>query len=587
LRLCPDPWQVYVGMGQTLLDQGLYAQARESLTKALDISPERLQAAIPLVMCLLKLGEHALSKQWWQRISDSNDPVLMTDLADVIWQFNYWRDGVGLLEKANQLRPGASTLFNLANAHERGWQLDQALIYCHELRQLKVEENRLLALEASLYNRQGNIEAALQCYRELYRRQGPESDFISSIAFCSLYSDQLTAKAVADLHRELVKSWETNTVPVRFSNRRDPSKKLKIGYVTADLHYQHPVDIFMRPVFAAHDKQQFETTIYYSGHSYDANTLLAKQSVQHWIAVAGWSNERLKARILDDAIDVLVDLSGHSANHRLRMFATRAAPVQISMLGYPHSTGLTQMDYLVGDQVLCPPQYRHLCSEKILAVSNAVFAFPREDVWGPVDIKKARERTAVVFGSFNNIPKLTEATIALWAALLREVSDAKMLLKAPSFQDEGTVKRYQDLFAKYGVASERIEFRGPTGLALMMQEYNDVDIALDPVPYNGGTTTYQGLWMGVPTVTLAGENFCQRMGASILTHSGLSELVAKDANEYVAIAARLANERHTLLRLKNDLRGLMSTAPSTDSVKFTRDLESGFRLAWQRWCQSV
>jgi predicted O-linked N-acetylglucosamine transferase (SPINDLY family) len=287
--------------------------------------------------------------------------------------------------------------------------------------------------------------------------------------------------------------------------------------VTADFHHQHPVNIFMQPILPRLDPAQLQLTVYFTGGSYDDQTRLAQKRVAHWVECSTLSDAQLAQRIARDQIDVLVDLAGHTSLNRMAMFAQRAAPVQMSYLGYPGSTGVPHIDWLLADEVVAPKGSEALFSEKLIRLPGTLFCYHPEVDYHFPEYGQAQQTRTLTFGSFNNAPKLTPRTIALWARVLQAVPDSRLVLKAPSFKDAGAVASFQRRFASHGIDTSRLEFRGPVGLSDMMAEYADIDIALDPVPYNGGTTTLQALWMGVPVVVLAGSHFVSLMGASFMT----------------------------------------------------------------------
>jgi predicted O-linked N-acetylglucosamine transferase (SPINDLY family) len=238
------------------------------------------------------------------------------------------------------------------------------------------------------------------------------------------------------------------------------------------------------------------------------------------------------------------------------------------------------IDWLVADAVVAPKGSEGLFSEKLARLPNSVFCFAPEADYPYPSYTQAHANRPLTFGSFNNVPKLTPHTVKLWAAVLHEVPDSRLLLKAPSFKDEGAVAAFAQRFEAEGITRDRIEFRGPVGLTDMMAEYADVDIALDPVPYNGGTTTLQALWMGVPVVVKAGDNFVSRMGASFMHAAGLPEWVAKSDADYVRIAATMAKDRKALLTLKQGLRERLEALPAWDVDQYTRDFEKALRKMW-------
>jgi predicted O-linked N-acetylglucosamine transferase (SPINDLY family) len=398
----------------------------------------------------------------------------------------------------------------------------------------------------------------------------------------SLYTDKLSAQAVADLHRDLfVKMGEGARTRESFVRAPLAGRRLRVGVVSADFHHQHPVNIFMQPVLRELDRSKFELFMYFTGVSHDEQTLLARSRVEHWVESSSLNSVQLAKRIDADQIDLLFDMAGHTGQQRMEMFAKRAAPVQMTYLGYPGSTGVPNMDWILGDAVVTPKGCESLYSEQVWRLPGTVFCYAPEEHYPSPAFKAADAKRTLTFGSFNNVPKLTPRTLKLWARVLEAVPDSRMVLKAPSFGDEGAVRLFSERLRALGVDLKRIEFRGPVGLTDMMAEYADIDIALDPVPYNGGTTSLQAMWMGVPVVTHMGGHFVSRMGASFMTAAGLSEWVAKDDDHYVAIAQKMASDRKGLLELKKGLRKRQTALPAWDVVAHTRALEE----AWLASCK--
>jgi len=267
------------------------------------------------------------------------------------------------------------------------------------------------------------------------------------------------------------------------------------------------------------------------------------------------------------------------------MLARRVAPVQATFLGYPGSTGVPHIDWLVADPVVAPQGSESLFTEQVLRLPHTVFCYaPEVDYAYPV-YGEAHLKRPLTFGSFNNVPKLTPHTVKLWSMVLRALPDARLLLKAPSFKDDSAIRVFRERFEREGVSGQRIEFRGPVGLTDMMAEYADVDIALDTVPYNGGTTTLQAMWMGVPVLVKAGNNFVSRMGASFMAAAGLTDWVAATDAEYVEMAVRMAADRQALLDLKVGLRKRLLSLPAWDIDQYTRDFEGALRQMWVMHCE--
>lgn len=554
-----------------------------ALAGLLDVRPVRYGSMLYLGEALLQIGNPAAAERAFSRASLSPNPDFLMLLAERTHAQNYWREAIALLHKALALRPDSVPAWlQLARIQSEVYLLADCRQSLERLRTLAPGNAEAALLEASLRGRMGDARANLDALLTEYESRGdPLSRLASSVAMASLYQDDLAPAEVAALHRRMCAPIEA-AFPANsaFPSRPDanPSHRLRIGYVTGDLHRQHPVNLFLLPVLLRQDHARFEIHVYHTGRMFDAYTRQARASADHWVEAAALDDTALRRLIVADSVDVLVDLAGHTSSHRLGLFAMRAAPVQATFLGYPHSTGLAGIDWIVGDATVSPAEHAHLFSEGIAQLPDSVFC------WAPLEeypLPPPRPVAApVVFGSFNNAMKLSPRTVALWARILLAVPDSLLLLKAPSLRDMTVQARFAGLFAEQGVATERLLFRGPSGLDEMMREYGDVDIALDPTPYNGGTTTLQALWMGVPVVTLQGGNFVSRMGASFLDTLGNPSWIARDEAGYVAIASNLAYQCGRLREGRAALRQRMAASPLCGIEAYTRNLENLFERMW-------
>ncbi len=571
-------------LGVWRLNAGDAEGAVTALARMVDVRPLRHGSMMYLGEALLRVGNIAAAEKAFSRASLSANPDFLLNLSARVYAHNYWQEAIAVLNKALALRPRhVPTWLALARIQSEVYALADCRASLERLQALAPAHPEAALLAAGLHGRMGDARAHLAALQAAYACGDPLSRLASSVAMTALYHDELPPADVAALHRRLCAPIEA-AVPEKtdFPNTRSTVRRLRIGYVTGDLHRQHPVNLFMLPVLLRHDHRRFDIAIYHTGHMHDAYTRQAKSSADRWCEAAALDDAALQQAILADEVDILVDLAGHTASHRLGLFALRAAPVQVTFLGYPHSTGLSRIDWLIGDATVSPGEHAGLFSEGIAQLPDCVFC------WAPVeDYPLPRPRPAdapVVFGSFNNAMKLSPRTIALWAQVLHAVPGSRLQLKAPSLQDTGVQARFVERFAAHGIAPERLSLHGPSGLAEMMQAYGEVDIALDPTPYNGGTTTLQALWMGVPVLSLAGGNFVSRMGASVLNTLGHPEWVASDAAGYVAAAVRLAAECQDLRTRRAGLRARMAASPLCDIDTWVVQLEALYERMWAVYC---
>lgn len=589
LQQAPNTWVIHYNLAQTRFDHADYSHAAEQYELAIAAAPALLDAQIGLGAACMHLQQVERAKQCFENVSKSNDVVILSNLARIIWEYKFFPEAIAVLEKMVTLRPDLyDTHLNLAKAYSQNWNLSKASKCLQKTLAIKADCQEARDLLANIYVKQGRCDDSVALYEQQVERDDMLSPAVSSLLFTILYSSQVTALQKATKHFQLMQKWTdklaANTI---FKNSLAPRKRIKIGYISADFRDQHPVGLFLQPVLRAHNKANFEIYAYYNTRTYDDSTYAIKALVDHWYDVAEWTDERLKLQIMADQIDILVDLAGHTAKNRLRLFARRAAPVQLSWLGYPHSTGLPTMDYYIADPIVCPKEHDNLFAEKVMRLpDHCVFCYPPDDLYGPVDTATPQQRDAIVLGSFNNLTKVNQTTLALWADVLKAIPDVHLKLKTPSFTDMTCVRQVRDYFTHKGVHSNRLILTGPSSLADMMREYRQVDIALDPVPYNGGTTSMQALWMGVPVVTLCGNNLCGRMGASMLHHLGLADWVAKTQEEYIAIITKMTRDRPKLLSLKASLRRRMLASPLCDINGYTLELEQIYQQIWQHYCES-
>lgn len=581
------PGETLHWLGVWRLNAGDAQGAITALSGLVDLRPVRYGSMMYLGEALLRTGNVPAAEKAFTRASLSPNPDFLLALSSRVYASNYWQEAIGVLQKALALKPDSVPILQVkAKIHWEVYELSKAQECCRRILALAPDNQDALYMLAALPGRMGDAKGHLEAVQAHYAAGGdPLSRLASSIAMASLYHDGLSPAEVSDLHRRLCAPIEA-AVPQKtdFSNARSAGRRLRIGYVSGDFHRQHPVNIFMLPVLLRHDRDRFEVCVYHTGSMHDEYTRKAKDCADRWLEAAALYDNALQQAVVADGIDILIDLAGHTSTHRLGVFAMRAAPVQATFLGYPHSTGLSSIDWLIGDATVSPAGHAHLFSEGLAQLPDSVFCWASMDDY-PLPPARARD-APVVFGSFNNAMKLSPRTVALWAQVLKAVPGSQLLLKAPSLRDEAVRARFASLFSRQGIDNERLIFRGPSGLADMMQEYGDLDIALDPMPYNGGTTTLQALWMGVPVVTLAGGNFVGRMGASFLRALGEPGWVAKDDADYVAKAAALTGKLNTIRGQRPALRKKMAQSTLCDIDPYVRHLEALYRRMWAVYCTS-
>jgi predicted O-linked N-acetylglucosamine transferase (SPINDLY family) len=349
------------------------------------------------------------------------------------------------------------------------------------------------------------------------------------------------------------------------------------------------VAFFFEPLLMAHDRSAVEIFCYSDAVRPDDVTARLQRHADHWRDVAGQSDEQFIAQVRADRIDILVDLAGHTAGNRLRAFAARPAPVQVTYLGYPNTTGVPAVDYRFTDALADPPgEADTLYTEKLIRLPRCAWCYRPPDPSPHHNPLPAQESGAVTFGSFNMPAKLSEETLDLWSQLLAAVPNSKLMLKFAALSEQSMRDHFARLFAARGVAESRLILRGrDEAVKHHLRSYHEIDIALDTFPYHGTTTTCDALWMGVPVVTLIGNAHVSRVGASLLNAVGLDDLVTTTREQFIATAAALAGDLPRLAKLRSTLRGVMQKSPLMDAAGLAREIERSYREIWQQSVRRV
>lgn len=414
----------------------------------------------------------------------------------------------------------------------------------------------------------------------------PSESLYQTLLFGTHYQPELTVAEIAARHRDFGRRFESplKTNWQSHTNFPDPERPLRVGFVSADLRH-HPVGFFMADLLANLKVTCLELFAYSNGGVHDDITARIKPLFASWQECQEMSDEALAGQIRSDEIDILVDLSGHTKGNRLLVFARKPAPVQVTYLGYFDTTGLEAMDYILGNCWLLPKEEEGLYSEKPWHLPNAHFCFSPPDL--PVEVGPLPAELAgyITFGCFNRIDKVNALVVFAWAQLMQAVPGSRLYLKSKALGDSAVAEHYKKRFLEQGIGEERLLFEGESGFREYLQSYNHVDIALDSFPYNGGTTTVQALWMGVPTLCLHGDRYAAHMGESIMHAMDMPEWVANDVDDFVAKGTAFAADLNALALLRIGLRPRLLASPICDAPGFARNLEAAFRGMWRAWCE--
>ncbi len=434
---------------------------------------------------------------------------------------------------------------------------------------------------AGLLQKSGNIAEAENYYLKAHKLGQPWA--YSNYLLMLNYSNHLSPEESLLKHQKWEKDyWKRHSGKPYTHKKRNFSPKLKIGYVSGDFK-THSVAYFFEPLLSAHNKSKVEVFCYYNHSLEDSTTERLKGLSDHWRNIEAQSDQAAANLIRKDGIDILVDLSGHSAYNRLGVFARKPAPVQITWLGYPNSTGLSTMDFRIVDEVTDPIENGlKACSERILRLDQGFLCYQGPEFNYSTTVPSV-SKGYITFGSFNNLSKLNDDLIKAWVSILQRVPKSKLFLKSQQFSFPEVRDQFIHKFIKEGVDSSRLILQAHTATTEEhLNLYKEIDIALDTFPYNGTTTSCEALWMGVPVITLLGDRHVSRVSASILKHSQLEKFIATDVKTYIDLAVSLADNKDELSHLRSNLREKLKQAPITDKMQFARNIENAFKQAVAR-----
>ena len=552
LRLKPDLAEVHNNRGNTLRGMGRPEEALAAFDTALRLKPDLAEVHNNRGNTLQEMGrpEGALA---------AFDAALRVkpDLAEIhnnrgnaLRDLGRLDDALAAYDTALQLKPDfAEAYATRGNLFLSLMRLDEAMIDYDVALSLKPDfaeayTSKLMALHYVAFDARGAIAAAARAFGASVNRVG---------------------------------------APLAFANAPIPDRRLRIGYVSGDLR-RHPVGYFLQSILRNHASGAVEVFCYSNTRREDDLTASFQSQADHWRPLNGLADEAATAVIRADAIDILVDLSGHTARNRLALFARRPAPVQVSWLGYFGTTGIAAMDYVLADRFVVPPGEDDAFTEQVWRMPGSYLCFMPPDI--DVPVRPRDMQGPVTFGSFNNLAKLSPHTVSLWARVMQSVPASRLFLKTKQLADAAVCQAVRERFAGHGIEADRLVLEGPSPRADLLAAYNRVDIALDPYPYGGGTTTAEALWMGAPVVTLRGGTWTGRVSESILSTVGLSDLVAGSQEAYVDLAAKLAADQDRRTALHATLRSRLAESPFCDGASFTRQLEDAYRDMWKGWCDA-
>jgi len=539
----------HFGRGLMLASKGQYRKALKCFDKVLSIVPTHLDALNSRADCLALLGDHA--------------------------------HAIASYDKLLAARPGdLRARGNRAGALKSIGRLAEAVADYSTVLQVAPDYTEALFNRGNAYIDLGRPKDAIRDLRNALSLRPNDTDIHTSLIFALNFDIDATTESL-QAERAKWASRLTHSASTTYPNDPTPERRLRVGYVSS--HFRHQAATYaFGGVIVHHDPARFEVVCYSDTAAEDDLSSRLRNRADKWRRTIDLSDDRLAQLVREDQIDILVDLVGHMKGNRLRVFALKPAPIQITAWGEPTGTGLQAIDYLFADPVLVPVSERAFLAEQVADLPCFLGFWSPEALPEPGRLP-AIERGYVTFGSFNRLAKTSEPVLRLWSAILRAVPGSRLVLKDRLIAQQATA--VMGVLAEEGISAERVALLEQVDRAAHFAAYGDIDIALDPFPHGGGMTTLESLWMGVPAVTAPGGTISSRLAAAILTAAGLTDFIATDRQHYVQLAANKASELGALAQLRSTLRHRVANSEFGDAARYARAVEQHYRSMWQEWCR--
>lgn len=556
LQQHPRSWELLEGLAEVLAGQHKFDQAVYYSERAIELMP--------------------------------GNPVLRHNLGARLAVGGRVEEAVAQLREAIRLEPRYTTAYlTLLKVYWKARKLTEGIELAEVACRLFPQEPECVFAKCGFLSTIGRCDDFVRELRALRARIGPSYNLQNQFILPANYAGSLSPEELFEEHVAIGRMVEQlqPADPRPFANDPDPERPLRVGYVSQDFRNRSAAH-FIEPIFANHDREKFIIHAYSNTSSSDGMTAKLKAYTKVWAEVGGVADHPMADMIRRDQVDILVDLTGWTGGNRVTVMSRHPAPVRVTYLGYANTTGIPSVQYRMVDSLTDPPGAERLATEKLVRLDPCFLCYaPPEhapDVAPPPAETTGRPLT---FGSFNTQSKLSPQTFDAWARVLKEVPGSRLLLKNMALSDAGVRAWTVQQIASRGVDAARIECRGETKSPdEHLGMYREVDVALDTFPYNGTTTTAEANWMGVPVVTVEGRSHVSRVGVSLLHATGMSDLIGKDVDEYVAIAAALAGNAARRRELRERLRERVRTSALCDARAFVTRLEAAYRQMWRGWC---
>ncbi len=574
----------YNSLGVAVQAQGQLDEAVGAYRNALALKPDYTEALFNLGVALKALGHLDEAAECYRKALTLNPDSATAEynLGNVLVAQERLDEAVEHYRKALALKPDfADAYFTLGNAFKKQGRLGEAIKSYQQATTLNPNHAEAYSNLGNALQSQGRMGEAIDCFRKALLILPDSSKIYDMLLFTLNFTGSSTPAGLLEIARhygQLV-SRAAGTAYSSWQCDRHP-QRLRIGLVSGDLN-NHPVGYFLESILGKLDRTRLELVAYPTQAKSDEISERLRPAFSAWTPLHGKSDEAAARQIHADGIHILIDLSGHTQHNRLPLFAWKSAPVQVSWLGYFATTGVAEIDYLLADEIGVPPAHRNQFTEKIWYLPNTRLCFTPPAEAPEVAPSPARLKGHITFGCFQVLAKIEDAALVAWCQILAAIPNARLRIQNPSLGDAATRKHFTARLLQHGIDSSRVDLLGRVPRSEYLQAYADVDLLLDTFPFPGGTTTCEALWMGVPTLTLAGDTLLARQGASLLMAAGLADWIASSKEEYLAKAVAFAADLPKLAALRSALREQVRLSPLFDATLFARNFEDALWGIWQ------
>jgi len=583
LKTDPNHFESIFLLGSLSAQTKNFNEAKQLLEKAIQINPDYADAHNNFGNVLIELGDYQKAKDCFQKTIEiqPNFTQAHSNLGIVLKELGDYQKAISCFQKAIEIQPNFAQAHNNLGTAFKELEEYQKAMSCYQ-EAIKIEPNNADAHYnlGIVFKELGEYQKAIICNEKAINLKPDYVRAYSNMMLTSLLLEKVDPKD----YLAKTKKFRLSLKPInsdlllkyKFDNRPE---KLKIGFVSGDFQ-QHPVGFFLLDTLKNLKDKNLELIAYSNSQKKDSLSVKLKSHFTNWREITNQSDKKVVNQIREDGIHILFDLSGYSAKNRLPIFINKPAPIQISWAGFLASTGIPEVDYIIGDPYVTPKDNANHFAEKIFCLPNIWCCFSVPEFEVKINEPPAIKNRYITFGCFNNLSKINNEVIALWSKILKAIPKSKIFLKTKQLNDPYVKEKIMNYFKKNNINSNLLILEGSSPRNVLLDTYNKVDIALDPFPYSGGTTSFESTWMSTPVLTKKGTTFVSRTTGSINHNCGMSDWIASDENEYVKKAIKFSANFEQLSKINKSLRKTALESPLFNSLLFAKQLDTAL---WEMW----